>query len=315
MSLFKELPAAGGIVIAVIVILFFAAVIMLFATYARYRALTRSVNLRSAETNDRLLADLKNEFSAAYRDYGESTNTPAIINNVFTARLGGGLLAERFMNAAVSAFVTLGLFGTFLGLSLSVSSLTDLISLSSTEEWLSILNSVGGGLVSALSGMGVAFYTSLVGVACAILFTLLRTVFNPQAEREKLETLLELWLDHTVAPTLKTEYAADDTARLMQLRDDIRSYTEAIRTALNDCTARMDRTLRDTTDSLGQMIEYSKEPLTVFYDTVNTFGQNVRDFSEINYDLRGSVERMDITVRDLTSALRKSAAREEAKNK
>lgn len=315
MSLFKELPAAGGIVIAVIVALFFIAVIMLFATYARYRNLSRHVDLRSAVPNDRLLSELKDEYAAAYRDYGENTNTPAIIGNLFSARLANGLLAERFMNAAVSAFVTLGLFGTFLGLSLSVSSLTDLISLSSTEEWLSILNSVGGGLVSALSGMGVAFYTSLVGVACAILFTLLRTVFNPQAEREKLETLIELWLDHTVSPTLQTTYAADDTERLLQLTNDLRAYTETVRSAINGATAAMDKTLRETTDSLGQMIEYSKEPLTVFYDTVNTFGQNVRDFSEINYDLRGSIERMDVTVRDLSSALRRSAAHAEADRK
>lgn len=315
MSLFKELPAAGGIVIAVIVALFFIAVIMLFTTYARYRNLSRHVDLRSAVPNDRLLSELKDEYAAAYRDYGENTNTPAIIGNLFSARLANGLLAERFMNAAVSAFVTLGLFGTFLGLSLSVSSLTDLISLSSTEEWLSILNSVGGGLVSALSGMGVAFYTSLVGVACAILFTLLRTVFNPQAEREKLETLIELWLDHTVSPTLQTTYAADDTERLLQLTNDLRAYTETVRSAINGATAAMDKTLRETTDSLGQMIEYSKEPLTVFYDTVNTFGQNVRDFSEINYDLRGSIERMDVTVRDLSSALRRSAAHAEADRK
>ena len=170
-------------------------------------------------------------------------------------------------------------------------------------------------LVSALSGMGVAFYTSLVGVACAILFTLLRTVFNPQAEREKLETLIELWLDHTVSPTLQTTYAADDTERLLQLTNDLRAYTETVRSAINGATAAMDKTLRETTDSLGQMIEYSKEPLTVFYDTVNTFGQNVRDFSEINYDLRGSIERMDVTVRDLSSALRRSAAHAEADRK
>lgn len=315
MSLFKELPAAGGIVIAVIIALFFIAVIMLFATYARYRALSRSVNLRSAETDNRLLDEVKDEYAAAYRDYGENTNTPAIIGNLFSARLSGSLLAERFMNAAVSAFVTLGLFGTFLGLSLSVSSLTELISLSGTEEWLNILNSVGGGLVSALSGMGVAFYTSLVGVACGILFTLLRTVFNPQAEREKLETLIELWLDHTVSPTLSTTYAADDAERLIKLSNDIRSYAETVRVSLNAATTAMDKTLRDTTSALGQMIEYSKEPLTVFYDTVNTFGQNVRDFSEINYDLRGSIERMDVTVRDFSSAVRKSAAHVEAERK
>ena len=46
--------------------------------------------------------------------------------------------------------------------------------------------------MSSLSGMGVAFYTSLVGVACSIVLTLLRAAFNPETLRQKLETQLEL---------------------------------------------------------------------------------------------------------------------------
>jgi hypothetical protein len=38
--------------------------------------------------------------------------------------------------------------------------------------------------------------------------------------------------------------------------------------------------------------------------TVESFNSGVRDFSEFNYNLRGTVERMDITVRDLVSGLR-----------
>ena len=303
MSLFANLPVAGSIVIIVIAVLFVFAVIMLLMSYFKYRRLAGRINLASSTSDDPFLTEIRDAYAAAYHDYGENTNTPAIISSVFAERLHNSFLAERFLNASVSAFVTLGLFGTFLGLSLSVSSLTDLISLSSSEEWLSILNSVGGGLVSALSGMGVAFYTSLVGVACAIIFTLLRTVFNPQAQRERLEVRLELWLDHTVAPTLDTVYAADDAERLLSLRDDIRAYTNTVADSLALCTRNMQQVLSTTTDSLGNMIEASKEPLTVLFDTVSTFNDNVRDFSTINYDLRGSLERMDMCIRDLSSAL------------
>ena len=38
--------------------------------------------------------------------------------------------------------------------------------------------------------------------------------------------------------------------------------------------------------------------------TVENFNSGVRDFSEFNYNLRGTVERMDVTVRDLVSGLR-----------
>lgn len=303
---FENLAPAGAVVIAIIAILFVLAVALLIYVYGRYRRLQRDMVSRDGG-GSAFVSFLREDFCAAYRQYGQNTNTPAIINNAVSAKLNGLLFCERFMNNAVSLFVTLGLFGTFLGLALSVSSLTELLSLSSSEEWLSILDSVGGGLISALSGMGVAFYTSLVGVACSIIFTLLRAVFNPQVQREKLETTAELWLDHAVAPQEVTEMAYDDESRMLQLKDELRIHAAAVENALNNATREMQQTLSTTTTALGEMIRYSREPLGVFYDTVNTFNENVRDFSEFNYDLRGNIERMDVTFRDFSSALKQAA--------
>ena len=203
------------------------------------------------------------------------------------------LLCERLLNNAVSLFVTLGLFGTFLGLSLSVSSLTELIGYSNSSEWLGVLDSVGGGLMSALSGMGVAFYTSLVGVACSIVLTILRSIFSVQHAREKLETRLELWLDHDVAPTLPTEAPKDDADLVHQLV-----------LALDRSAENMDKTLTDATNELKTVINASRTPIAAMNRTVESFNSGVRDFSEFNYNLRGTVERMDVTVRDLVSGLR-----------
>ena len=304
MEILRSLPTAGSVVILVILGLFLLALVTLFVSFARYRHVHRNVDTEDPKAYTDFAQELKEEYAAVYRSFGSNTNTPALIDEMMNRRMHGQLLAERFMHAAVSMFVTLGLFGTFLGLSLSVSSLTDLISLNSSEEWLNILNSVGGGLMSALSGMGVAFYTSLVGVACAILFTVLRAVFNPQHQREQLVTSLELWLDHAVAPRLRTDYAADDDSRMTLLKEELRAHVKAVEKSLTACTERMKTILDGTTDSLGRAIEYSREPINAFYQTVNTFNSNVRDFSELSYDLRGSIERMDLCVRDLSRSLK-----------
>lgn len=199
MSGLQSMPPVGLIVIVAIVALFALAVLLLFYVSARYKHLSSMVT-GSLDKDNGFLRFVVNDFASAYKKYGLEVNTPALVQNAVSVKLSGLLLIERFLNNAVSLFVTLGLFGTFLGLSLSVSSLTELIGYSNTDQWLSVLDSVGEGLMSALSGMGVAFYTSLVGVACSILLTLLRSVFSPQAQREKLETQVELWLDHSVAP-------------------------------------------------------------------------------------------------------------------
>ena len=295
MSGLQSMPPVGLIVIVAIAALFVLAVLLLFYVGARYKYLSSQVT-GSLDKDNGFLRFVVNDFAEAYRKYGLEVNTPALVQNAVNVKLSGLLLIERFLNNAVSLFVTLGLFGTFLGLSLSVSSLTELIGYSNTDQWLSVLDSVGEGLMSALSGMGVAFYTSLVGVACSILLTLLRSVFSPQAQREKLETQVELWLDHSVAPTLPTEKAKDD-------EDLIRQMIHALDAAAES----MDKTLKRSTDELKLTLAASQKPLEDFNRTVGSFNEGVRDFSEFNYNLRGTVERMDVCIRDLVSVLRSSA--------
>ena len=292
MNILASMPASGIIVIAAIAILFVLAVLLLFYTWGRYKGLAGMVK-GGLDRDNGFLRFTVNDFADAYKKYGQDVNTPAIISNAVSTKLSGLLLCERFLANAVSLFVTLGLFGTFLGLSHSVSSLTELISYSNTPEWLSVLDSVGGGLMSALSGMGVAFYTSLVGVACSIVLTLLRSIFSPQAERETLEARLELWLDHTVAPTLPTERAKDESEMVQQMVH-----------AMDSASKTMERALQNATGDLKTAIDSSRAPITAFNKTVDSFNGGVRDFSEFNYNLRGTVERLDVTVRDLVSGLR-----------
>ena len=292
MNVLASMPASGIIVIAAIAILFVLAVLLLFYTWGRYKGLAGMVR-GGLDRDNGFLRFTVNDFADAYKKYGQNVNTPAIISNAVSTKLSGLLLCERFLANAVSLFVTLGLFGTFLGLSHSVSSLTELISYSNTSEWLSVLDSVGGGLMSALSGMGVAFYTSLVGVACSIVLTLLRSIFSPQAERETLEARLELWLDHTVAPTLPTERAKDESEMVQQMVH-----------AMDSASKTMESALQNATGDLKTAIDSSRAPITAFNKTVDSFNGGVRDFSEFNYNLRGTVERLDVTVRDLVSGLR-----------
>ena len=285
MASLSNMPLVGVIVIIVIMILFGLSIFILFGVYARYKHLTYQIS-GTVNQDNRFLRYTVNQFAESYKRYGKETNTPAIIEEAVGSKLGGALLCERFLSNAVSLFVTLGLFGTFLGLSLSVGSLSKLIADSSADEWLSILNSVGSGLMSALSGMGVAFYTSLVGVGCSIILTILRAIFSPSAARELMESRMELWLDQSVAPTLPTLAAEDDIDALHQVID-----------SLNEASDTMQRSLAETTTSL-------RSSLVGFNKTVQGFNDGVHDFSEFHYALQGTVERLDVSIRDFGSAVR-----------
>ena len=302
MSKLSSMPPLGLVVIAVILGLFALALLLLFITYARYSRLAALVG--NLNRDNSFLRFVVNSYADAYKRQGKDVNTPAVVANGVSTKLGGSLLCERFLNNAVSLFVTLGLFGTFLGLSLSVTSLTEMIGYSNTSEWLSVLDSVGDGLMSALSGMGVAFYTSLVGVACSIVLTILRSIFSVQNARDKLETRLELWLDHEVAPTLPTEAPKDDADLVHQMVLALNQTSDELDRTLKTAAAEMDKTLKGATDELKTAIAASRTPIAAMNKTVESFNTGVRDFSEFNYNLRGTVERMDVAVRDLVAGLR-----------
>ena len=305
MSTLKNMPTAGLVVIVVILALFALAVVLLFHLAARYRLLAAKATGDGRDESGRgFRAALLEEFAAAYQKYGPDVNTPAIISDVMGRRLSGLLLCERYLNNAVSLFVTLGLFGTFLGLSLAVVSLTQLIGYSNTSEWLSVLDSVGGGLLSALSGMGVAFYTSLVGAGCSILLTILRTILSPQSAREKLETRLELWLDDEVAPTLAEGMAKSDAGLVRQMIEAMSASASAIGRSLAEASASYAETTGRSAARFEKSLAICSEEVDRFNAAVATFREGVHDFSEVDYNLRGSVERMDLAVRDLSGAMR-----------
>lgn len=301
----QNLPPAGLVVIVVILALFALAVVLLFALSARYRMLSAGAKGDGRDEAGRgWRAALIEEYAAAYRKFGADVNTPAIISDVMGRKLSGMLLCERYLSNAVSLFVTLGLFGTFLGLSLAVASLTELIGYSNTSEWLSVLDSVGGGLLSALSGMGVAFYTSLVGAGCSILLTILRTILSPQAAREKFETRLELWLDNEVAPSLGTALAKDDASLVRAMIDAMGASAAEIRKSLSDAAASFASSTTAAAASFEKSIAVCDDELEKFDAAVKTFSDGIHDFAEVDYNLRGSVERMDLCVRDLSGAMR-----------
>ena len=91
MSVLKNMPATGVIVIAVISVLCVLAVILLFYVRVRYSFLEGKARGNDLEARGFRSALLK-AYTAAYKQYGQDVNTPAIISDVVGSRLSGLLL-------------------------------------------------------------------------------------------------------------------------------------------------------------------------------------------------------------------------------
>ena len=83
------------------------------------------------------------------------------------------------------------------------------------------------------------------------------------------------------------------SANVRQMIDAIDAASQAMQTGLNEATASL------------------RTSLVGFNKTVRGFNDGVHDFSEFNYALQGTVERLDVTIRDFGNAVRGITSRVE----
>lgn len=208
---------------------------------------------------------------AARQGAGE-VNTQAIIEQNFQSRLKLLLVGERFIRASVGLSIVLGLIGTFYGLTLSIGKLVSLIT-SESPAGGDVAEAVTSGLTQALSGMSVAFTTSLFGIGAAVILILFNVFANVTDRRTALMVRIETFVDEVLA----REGLAGDT------RD-----------------ARFEHTIT----SFGQSVGRLEEAVTRFDAALLNFAATTRDFREFNLHLKDNVQRMSLSFGDFSEAMK-----------
>ena len=233
-----------------------------------------SLNDRFSEPRFRapLLRSIVSEFEAAWNaQKGVEINTPAIIERNFNTRMKAAIIEENCARHSVSVMIVLGLLGTFIGLTISVQSLVLLFRGYDVTE---LLSSVEAGLLSSLTGMSAAFTTSLFGIACSVVITIMNVFMNPGQTRENLMIAIEEFLDNTVS------------ARL--------------RAAAGDGYEKMNEALRSTFIDFGERIAER------FDRTLITMRDDVRGIEEVNNNLRNTIVNMDVSFVRIADAIKAS---------
>jgi methyl-accepting chemotaxis protein len=170
--------------------------------------------------------------------------------------------------------IILGLVGTFYGLTLSIGRLAALVSSDATDASL-ITESLTAGLTQALTGMSVAFSTSLFGIVAAIVMTLLGVFCNVSDRRTALMAQIEAYLDNVLLSGI----------------------------ARGDSSDRLDRSMQ----AFGQTVERLEGAVGHFESALQTFATSTRDFQEFNLHLKDNVQRMSLGFADLSETLKAHA--------
>ncbi|MQQ09476.1 biopolymer transporter ExbB [Epibacterium sp. SM1979] len=160
-----------------------------------------------------------------------SSSTRSILDSVAT-RIDEEREITRYI---VNLLIFLGLLGTFYGLATTVPAVVDTIrSLAPQEgeEGLAVFNRLMSGLESQLGGMGVAFASSLLGLAGSLIVGLLELFAGHGQNRFYRE--LEEWLSSFTRVSLSSEDATGEGGAVSQVLDTMAEQMEALQVMFMD---------------------------------------------------------------------------------
>ena len=106
---------------------------------------------------------------------------------------------DRLCRILPNLLLSFGLLGTFLGITLNLSNLSQTI----TQIDINDVRSLVEELNRPLQGMGVAFTTSLIAIACSSLLTVLNLLWNTNIVKARLLNSLEDYIDNIFLPKIQ----------------------------------------------------------------------------------------------------------------
>ncbi|ABR46713.1 conserved hypothetical protein [Alkaliphilus metalliredigens QYMF] len=313
-NLIRTLNPLAMLMILMIVTILVSAIIMTFMVKKKYEKISEDLHNSSEDERNiyeyAVLNSIIEDYKTAATRNPNEVNTQAIIEKNFNRVHRGLSLGERFVRQAVSLMIILGLLGTFYGLTLSIADLVALLGGSGSSEMLNSMDSIVQGLINSVSGMSVAFITSLFGIASSIILTIIIVFVNIEDSKEAIMVEIEEYLDNKVALDFARQQALDPAAPRSNLEIGMGQVMEGFTNSLNEKLS----VLLET--SAEQLIAATKESQTSaeaiqssmesFNHSIETFSENTRDFSEFNHNLRTNIERMDVAFADLVQDLKEN---------
>lgn len=193
-----------------------------------------------------------------------STSTRSILDSV-ASRIDEDREITRYI---VNLLIFLGLLGTFYGLATTVPAVVDTIrSLAPQEgeEGLSVFNRLMTGLEAQLGGMGVAFASSLLGLAGSLIVGLLELFAGHGQNRFYRE--LEEWLSSITRVSFASgEEGAGDSNVVSQVLDTMAEQMDALQAMFAETSegrAAVDRKLGDLVETIQEMNRRQEQTGTI----------------------------------------------------
>jgi hypothetical protein len=209
----------------------------------------------------RIIQTLEERFKVASQQL-EQVNTTALIDQVYSQEKinGKGFTCEQidyWCRIAPNLLLAFGLFGTFLGITINLSTLSQTINQTNPTD----INNLVAELKKPLEGMSIAFITSLIGLFFSALLTVFNFIFNSGLAKYRLLSSLEDYLDNIYFPQVQGDTRLDKIVNRMVSQQDefLTNFGKVVREAVEKSMGKVAKQIADgnkeTTDLARQVYE------------------------------------------------------------
>lgn len=205
------IPLVIVLVIVPSVVAILLRIVLHFELVNQGNKVRRLINQQSVN-KPRFIEYLEDRFTDASSKL-EQVNTGALIDQVYSRQRLFGLISyeqiEYLCRILPNLLVSFGLLGTFIGITINLTSLSQTVSDTNATDVSSLLRE----LQVPLQGMGIAFTSSLVAILFSAVVTSVNFIFNTSLAKTRLISLLEDYLDNIYLQTIEGQTQLDKVVK------------------------------------------------------------------------------------------------------
>lgn len=269
----------------------------------------RLVNGDSQGKQPQFLERLQDRFSKASKQI-ENVNSLALIDGVYyqeTFRFFWGEVrceqGEYITKIMPNLLLAFGLLGTFLGITLNLNSISEIINQGGSE-----ITDLTNQLQTPLQSMALAFLTSLIALLCSSFLTVINIKNNVNFEKNSLLNNLEDYLDNIYKPQVEGDTRLDKAVNrmveqqhdfLLRFHDNVGQVLEKTFKQASDRMADENEKSQKLAIQVYQQLFDSCSALhtgaNIFQNTVLKIEERVDNLAKINNQFENNIESLDLS--------------------
>ena len=275
----QQLPVY--LIVITIVFVVFPSIVTIYLRWALHKNLVflegrvrRLINRGERGNQPEILNELEKRFREASSNL-DQVNTAALIDQVYSQQKIGLFSYEQidyFCRTLPNLLLAFGLLGTFLGITINLSSLSQTISQTDINEVSSLVQEIQ----QPLKGMGIAFTTSLIGILFSAVLTGFNLFNNTNVAKHKLISAIEDYLDNIYLPNVQGKSRLDKAVN--RLVDEFKDFLGRFGTTVRDAVeSSLGEKIQEIVDVNKQANDLARRVYNGFQESAGTIASSATD--------------------------------------